>query len=74
MGKEITDNLTKRHNNVTKTCNDIDPNTGEPLGLRPHGKDFVRTNIVDTYIDINYVSYYLHYYYVTYGVPFINNN
>ncbi len=67
---ELTDNLVNA-DDIIKTYNDIDPNTGEPMGLRPHGKNFVKVTIFDDMITLpngNYV--YLHHYYVTYGVPY----
>jgi len=68
--QELTDNLINAHD-IINTYDDIDPNTGEPLGLRPHGKDFVRVNIIDDVIVYSNSGAYLHNYEVTYGIPFM---
>ncbi len=37
---ELTTNLINA-DDIIKTYDDPDPNTGLPLGLRPHGKNFI---------------------------------
>ncbi len=67
---ELTDNLVNA-DDIIKTYNDPDPNTGDPMGLRPHGKSFVRVNIIDDMIPNGGSNYpYLHNYEVTYGKPY----
>ena len=66
---ELTTNLTNAHD-IIYTYDDVtDPNTGDPLGIRPHGKDFIKTKIVDDIVT-DYVSAYFHNYHVTYGTPY----
>jgi len=65
---ELTDNLVNA-DDIINTFNDIDPNTGQPMGLRPHGKSFLNVQIVDA-VFVGYSYPYRHYYYVTYGIPF----
>ena len=64
---ELTENLINA-DDIIKTYDDIDPNTGQPLGLRPHGKDFIKAKIYDDVIVGN--PLYLHYYFITYGTPY----
>ena len=58
---ELTDNLINADDII---------NTYAPSGLRPIGKSFINTSIADAYIDFDYVTYWVHYYHVSYGIPF----
>ena len=58
---ELTDNLTNADDIIK---------TPSPSGLKPNGKSFINTIIDDTYIDANGVTYFVHYYSVSYGIPF----
>ncbi len=65
---ELTDNLINA-DNIIKTYDDIDPNTGLPLGLRPHGKNFIRVQIFDD-MTVGSPQFYDHWHEVTYGKPY----
>ncbi len=39
-------------------------------GERPAGKDFIRVEIIDTMIAPTGASWFMHYYYISYGIPY----
>lgn len=61
---------------LTENLNNADDiiNTNEPEGLRPTNKNFISTVIIDTETVPSGTIFYVHFYEVSYGIPYFYND